>query len=88
MPTSTITSAFLSKKQTKLYKFNRRSKAVVAQGVMQKKYACTSFLKNKTNMPKAPKMAGGGLGSAVSHPAGGQEAKPLKNFDFFSFKSW
>ena len=34
-------------------------------------------------MPKAPKMAGGGLGSAVSHPAGGQEAKPLKNFDFF-----
>ena len=36
------------------------------QGIIQKKYGCIVFLQNKKHVPKALKMAAGGLGSAVS----------------------
>ena len=50
------------------------------QGIIQKKYGRISFMQNKTDVPKARKMAAGGLGSAVSPP---RVAKPPKSFDFF-----
>ena len=43
-----------------------------------------SVLCKTKNMPKAHKMAAGGLGSTVS-PL--RVAKPPKSFDFFSFKA-
>ena len=63
---------------------------VLYEGIIQKKYGRVGFFaKQKTAVPKARKMAAGGLGSAVSPlpPSGGQGAKPSKCFDSFSFKA-
>ena len=51
----------------------------------EKIWAHRIFAKQKTDVPKARKMTTGRLGSVVSPPNLGQEAKPPRSFDFFSF---
>ena len=39
---------------------------IPSQGIIQKKYGRIGFMQNKKHVPKARKMAAGGLGSAVT----------------------
>ena len=62
-------------------------RCICIQGITQKKYGCVSFLQSKkTDMPKACKMAAGGLGSAVSPPVGVRGQSPQNVLILFCLK--
>ena len=55
----------------------------VTRDYTEKIWAHGFFAKQKTDVPKAHKIAAGGLGSTVSLPVGFREQSPQKVFIFF-----